>query len=73
MYQIGGVCALPFVGPCVDNFGRRVGMFIGSILIIFGTIISGTTIRTASLGQFEAGRHSLGSYLNKTKSKELVY
>jgi MFS family permease len=60
MYQIGGVCALPFVGPCIDTWGRRVGMFIGSFLIIMGTVITGTTIHTASIGQFEGGRFLLG-------------
>ena len=51
MYQIGGVCALPFVGPAIDTYGRRVGMFIGSILIVLGTVITGTTIANASVHQ----------------------
>ena len=60
MYQIGGVCALPFVGPAVDNWGRRVGMFIGAFLVIVGTIISGLTRENASIDQFMAGRFLLG-------------
>jgi MFS family permease len=60
MYQIGGVCALPFVGPAIDTWGRRAGMFIGSILIILGTIITGLTLQNASVGQFMGGRFLLG-------------
>lgn len=29
IYQIGGLCALPFVGLFVDTWGRKPGMFIG--------------------------------------------
>jgi hypothetical protein len=29
MNQIGGVVAIPFIGPAIDTFGRRVGMMIG--------------------------------------------
>ncbi|KAJ9629501.1 hypothetical protein H2203_001875 [Taxawa tesnikishii (nom. ined.)] len=60
MYQIGGVCALPFVGPAIDTWGRRVGMFIGAFLIVMGTIITGTTITNASVHQFMGGRFLLG-------------
>lgn len=60
MYQIGGVCALPFVGPAIDTWGRRAGMFIGSILIILGTIVTGLTLQNASAGQFMGGRFLLG-------------
>ena len=52
MYQIGGVVALPFVGPAIDTWGRRWGMFIGSLIIIVGAVITGTTISTGSQGQF---------------------
>ena len=60
MYQIGGVCALPFVGPAIDTWGRKVGMLIGGVLVICGTIITGTTLHNASVGQFEGGRFLLG-------------
>lgn len=60
MYQIGGVCALPFVGPAVDTWGRRVGMSIGAWIIIIGAIINGTTLYDDSLGQLKAGRFILG-------------
>jgi len=57
MYQIGGVVALPFVGPCVDGFGRRWGMFIGAATVIIGTAIQASA--NAS-GQFMGGRFLLG-------------
>lgn len=60
MYQIGGVVALPCVGPCVDRWGRKVGMNIGAWLIIIGTIVNGTTLYTGSDGQLKAGRFILG-------------
>ena len=60
LYTIGGVCALPFVGPAVDTWGRRVGMFIGCMCVIVGTIIEGTSNLSGSLGQFLGGRFFLG-------------
>lgn len=60
MYQIGGVVAIPFVGPCLDTWGRKVGMVIGAVLIVVGTIIQGTTVHTHSIHQFMGGRFLLG-------------
>lgn len=57
MYSIGAVSALPFVGPCADTWGRRVGVAIGCIIIIVGTIIQGTSHQ---LPQYLAGRFFLG-------------
>lgn len=57
MYSIGSVCALPFVGPCADTWGRRVGIAIGCGFIILGTIVEGTSHQ---LPQFLAGRFFLG-------------
>ena len=57
MYQIGSVCALPFIGPATDTWGRRVGIFIGCISLIVGTIIQGTS---SALPQYLAGRFFLG-------------
>lgn len=50
MTQIGGVVAIPFIGPAIDTFGRKVGMTIGSFIIISGVIIQGTVIQTNSVG-----------------------
>ena len=60
MYQIGSVVAIPFVGPAIDSWGRKPGMFVGGFTIVLGTIIQGTTIGTQSIGQFMAGRFLLG-------------
>ncbi|KAM0715174.1 hypothetical protein Q7P37_009639 [Cladosporium fusiforme] len=60
MYQIGGVCALFFVGPAVDTWGRKIGMQIGAWLIIIGAIINGTTSFNANIHQLQGGRFLLG-------------
>ena len=73
LYQIGGVVALPFVGPAVDTWGRRMGMFLGSVVIILGTIIQGTTNLTGSLGQFMAGRVFLGFGVSLAASGGPIY
>ncbi|KIV95803.1 hypothetical protein, variant 2 [Exophiala mesophila] len=60
MHQIGGVAALPFMGPAIDTFGRRVGMLIGSIFIIVGTVVQATTLHNASESQIIGGRFLVG-------------
>jgi MFS family permease len=60
MYQIGSVVAIPFIGPSIDTWGRKVGMAIGATFIILGTIIQGATTANASVGQFMGGRFLLG-------------
>ncbi|KAF9738904.1 hypothetical protein PMIN06_010373 [Paraphaeosphaeria minitans] len=64
MYQIGAVVALPFAGPIIDYFGRRLGMVTGATLIVVGTIINGLTMNPASVehlnGQLKGGRFVLG-------------
>ena len=60
MYQIGSVVAIPFIGPAIDTFGRKFGMFIAAFIIVLGVIIQGTCIHTASVGQFMGGRFLLG-------------
>ncbi|KAH6716204.1 putative MFS monosaccharide transporter [Leptodontidium sp. MPI-SDFR-AT-0119] len=57
IYNIGSACAVPFVGPAVDRFGRRAGMFTGSCIIIVGTLI---TARALNHGMFMGGRFILG-------------
>jgi MFS family permease len=70
MYQIGGVVALPFVGPVLDGFGRRVGMLSGSALIVVGTIIQGLS---HSSGQFMGGRFLLGFGVSLAASAGPMY
>lgn len=60
MYQIGSVVAIPFIGPAIDTWGRRAGMFIGGFIIFLGVVIQGTCVMTHSTGQFMGGRFMLG-------------
>lgn len=60
MYQIGAVSALPFAGPVIDSFGRRLGMVCGALLIIVGTIVNGLTTTNGSNAQLKGGRFVLG-------------
>ncbi|KAJ4858034.1 sugar transporter domain-containing protein [Trichoderma breve] len=57
MMQVGGVAAMPFIGPTMDYFGRRSGLFLGALSIIIGTIIQGTS---TSACQFMGGRFFIG-------------
>ncbi|KAL7946926.1 general substrate transporter [Trichoderma barbatum] len=57
MMQIGGVAAMPFIGPAMDHFGRRSGLFLGALAIIVGTVIQGTS---STAGQFMGGRFFVG-------------
>jgi len=60
MTQIGGVVAIPFIGPAIDTFGRRFGMFFGASVIIIGVIIQGTCVASHSVNQFMGGRFFMG-------------
>ncbi|MCJ1392892.1 hypothetical protein MMC18_005764 [Xylographa bjoerkii] len=73
MYTIGGVCSLPFVGPAVDTWGRRAGMFFGCFAVVIGTIIEGTSGMTGSLGQFLGGRFLLGFGVSIAASAAPIY
>ncbi|CEJ81556.1 Putative Lactose permease [[Torrubiella] hemipterigena] len=70
MYQIGGVVALPFVGPVIDGLGRRVGMASGALLVIIGTILQGTS---SASGQFMGGRFLLGFGVSLSASAGPMY
>jgi MFS family permease len=61
MYTIGGVVAIPFIGPAIDTWGRKVGIYIGAIAVILGTVICSTTLHSGyPIGQFMGGRFFLG-------------
>ena len=60
MTQIGGVAAIPFIGPAIDTFGRRFGMFLGASIIIIGVILQGTCVQTHNVHQFMGGRFFMG-------------
>jgi MFS family permease len=57
MYVIGNLAGSLFAGPCADVYGRRVGMALGSLICIFGTILQ--TAGT-NLSYLMAGRVFLG-------------
>ncbi|KAF2466657.1 general substrate transporter [Lindgomyces ingoldianus] len=57
IYNVGVICAIPFVGPTNDYFGRRAGMFIGSIIVLAGACVIGSSSTHAA---FLAGRFVLG-------------
>jgi MFS family permease len=73
MYQIGAVVALPFAGPIIDSFGRRMGMVIGALLIVVGTIINGLTVANGSNGQLKGGRFILGFGVTIISSAGPIY
>ncbi|KAK1982694.1 MFS lactose permease-like protein [Colletotrichum cereale] len=57
IYNVGQICSFPFCSPLADGYGRRICIFVGCVIVLFGTAIqtSGT-----SFGQFIAGRFILG-------------
>lgn len=61
MYTVGGVSALPFVGYTLDTWGRRFGMFLGSMTVVLGTILGGTA---NEMDQLLASRFFLGTLLD---------
>lgn len=73
MYQIGGVVSLPFVGPALDSYGRKVGMFVGAIIVVCGTIIQGMTTGNGNIAQFMAGRVLLGFGVNIASAAGPMY
>jgi len=73
MNQIGGVVAIPFIGPALDTFGRRAGMFMGATIIIIGVIIQGTCTMTQSSGQFMGGRFLMGLGISLVSSAGPCY
>ncbi len=54
---VGGMVGPLFGGPVADRFGRRGGMFVGSLLIILGSAVIASA---PSQRQFVGGRFILG-------------
>ncbi|KAL2827821.1 hypothetical protein BDW59DRAFT_160131 [Aspergillus cavernicola] len=57
IYTIGNIVGSFFAGPFTDFRGRRMGMAIGALWIIIGTVVQATC---TNLGGFMAGRFLLG-------------
>ncbi len=60
IFTIGGVAAIPVIGPVTDMFGRRGGILCGCWFVIIGTIVQGTSSLTGKLAQYMGGRSLLG-------------
>lgn len=73
LFQIGNVCAIPFIAEAMDRFGRRFGIFIGCFIVVTGTIIQGTAHLNHSLSQFLAGRFFLGFGVSLAASSAPTY
>ncbi|KAF2663865.1 putative MFS lactose permease [Microthyrium microscopicum] len=57
IYTIGNLVGSFVAGPATDFRGRRMGMFIGSLIIVIGSCIQATSI---NLAQFMVGRFTIG-------------
>ncbi|KAH6695675.1 general substrate transporter [Plectosphaerella plurivora] len=57
IYNVGNICAAPTVPFATDIFGRRMGMFVGAVVIIIGSCVQATS---KTIGQFMGGRFLLG-------------
>ncbi|KAK5938610.1 hypothetical protein PMZ80_008800 [Knufia obscura] len=54
---IGSICAIPFVPYTVDILGRRMGILIGCIIMVFGVVLQSIAI---NLGMFIGARFFIG-------------
>jgi sugar porter (SP) family MFS transporter len=57
LLQIGSICGCLFVAPVIDNFGRRGGMLVGSLIIVIGAILE---VATTNAAIFQVGRFLIG-------------
>lgn len=57
MQTIGGIIALPVAPFVADRFGRRIPIFIGSMVIIAAAILQGTA---KNMAMFVVGRFFIG-------------
>ncbi|UNI13372.1 hypothetical protein JDV02_000122 [Purpureocillium takamizusanense] len=70
MYTVGTIASLPVTGPACDFRGRRMGIFIGSVIVIASTILSGLAKNTP---QFVAGRFFLGFGVSITRAASSIW
>ncbi|KAI0391986.1 general substrate transporter [Xylariaceae sp. FL0594] len=57
LYQIGSVVSIPLAPIFCDNFGRKVPIIIGCVIMIVGAVVQGTS---QNLGAFMGGRVLMG-------------
>ncbi|KAK1783639.1 general substrate transporter [Copromyces sp. CBS 386.78] len=57
LYQIGSIGSIPFVPLLTDNFGRKVPIIIGCVIMIVGAVLQAVS---KNLDTFMGGRTMLG-------------
>ncbi|KAH8172462.1 sugar transporter domain-containing protein [Sarocladium implicatum] len=60
---LGSISALPFIPPLIDNFGRKSGIYLGSMMVFVGV---GLQAGARNIGMFLGGRFLLGFGLTLT-------
>ena len=57
IYTIGNLAGSLVAGPCSDRYGRRIGMFCGSSIVVVGAVVMATAHTS---GAYMAGRFLAG-------------
>ncbi|GMF68338.1 unnamed protein product [Aspergillus oryzae] len=70
IYAIGNLAGALVAAPAADTFGRRFGMFIGSLIIIVGTILEASAPKVA---QFIGGRFLIGMGISISNTSAPIY
>ncbi|OJJ46007.1 hypothetical protein ASPZODRAFT_67539 [Penicilliopsis zonata CBS 506.65] len=70
IYSLGIALGAPSSGAIIDRWGRRIGMFIGAIIIIIGTILESAG---PDIGSFMVGRFVIGWGLSISNISAITY
>ncbi|KAE8415098.1 general substrate transporter [Aspergillus pseudocaelatus] len=70
IYAIGNLAGAVVAAPAADTFGRRFGMFTGSLIIIVGTILEASAPKVA---QFIGGRFLIGMGISISNTSAPIY
>lgn len=70
IYSIGNLVGAVFAAPISDVFGRRMGMFVGSLIITIGAILEAVG---SNIQLFMGGRFLIGLGVSLTNSAAPVY
>lgn len=57
IFSVGSVAGLPCIAFFSDRYGRRIGLLVGSIIMLIGTALQGSS---TSIGMFLASRFLAG-------------